>query len=322
MMPELFHFLRPWWFLMMAPLVFITWSLLRRQDPRRSWEAIIAPDLLEHLAITNEERRSRARPLFVIGALWLLSIVALAGPAWEKEATPFSEDESALFIVLKVTDDMLAEDIQPSRLQRSAQKIADLLALRPGSKTGLIAYAGSAHLVMPLTSDSAVIEYFASELSPQVMPLAGDDVVAAVGLAQRRLRGSGLPGSIVLIADQVDRSSSQAMADARDARSADVHILAMAAGPEVVPPAAGPPAPALDEDSMKQAARAGGGELVLVTADDADVRRLNAGIGRSIAAAPVQEGERWKDAGYYLLIPILLLGLLFFRPGGAVALQR
>jgi Ca-activated chloride channel family protein len=95
----------------------------------------------------------------------------------------------------------------------------------------------------------------------------------------------------------------------------------MAAGPDVVPPAGSPPAPALDEGAMKQAARAGGGSLVLAGPDDSDVRRLSAGIERSIAAAPVQEGERWKDAGYYLLMAFALLALLFFRRGGAVSLN-
>ena len=89
-----------------------------------------------------------------------------------------------------------------------------------------------------------------------------------------------------------------------------------------MPPLDSPPAPALDRHSMKEAADALGGELVLPTADDADVRRLNANIERSISQAPAQEGERWKDAGYLLLPLLVLLSLSFFRSGGAVALQR
>ena len=72
---------------------------------------------------------------------------------------------------------------------------------------------------------------------------------------------------------------------------------------------------------MKSAARAGGGSLVLVTPDDSDVRQLNADIEHSIAAAPAQEGERWKDAGYYLQFLLLLLITPFFRKGGSVSLN-
>ena len=319
---EAFHFLRPAWLLLLIPAGLVVWSILTQQNPARSWQAVISPELLKHLAIREQQRRSRIRPASLLAFLLAVGIVALAGPAWEKEPTPFTEDEAALFILLKVTPTMLAEDIQPSRLTRAAQKISDLLELRPGSKTGLIAYAGSAHLVMPLTSDPGVIGYFAAELNPDVMPVEGDDPVRAVELARHRLADSGLPGSVVLIADSIDEISIQALANSGTKDVADVHVLAMAAGPEVVPPDGSPPAPALDEDSMQRAARAGGGSLVLATPDRGDVERLKARIDRSIASAPVQEGERWKDAGYYLMPLFAVFFLLFFRPGGAVARNR
>ena len=318
---ELFHFLRPAWLLMLVPAGLLVWSIWRRQDPMRGWKAVIAPELLEHLAISPRERRSRMRPVFLLGAIWLFGILAMAGPSWEKEATPFTEDQSALFVILKVTPDMLAQDIQPSRLIRAQQKITDLLDLLPGTSTGLIAYAGSAHLVMPLTTDPDIIGYFASELVPDVMPVPGDEPLKAVELARQRLHDSGLPGSIVLITDSVDASFSSGLAEKTNAGSPDVFILAIAAGPEVVPPPGSPPAPALDEKILQQAARSGGGSLVVVTPDDSDVNDLSRLIERSFASAPPQEGERWKDEGYYLLVLLSLLVLGFFRKGGAVAVN-
>ena len=86
-------------------------------------------------------------------------------------------------------------------------------------------------------------------------------------------------------------------------------------------PPGSPPAPYLDEGAMRGAARAGGGSYVAVTPDDSDLRQLAARIERSIASAPAQEGERWKDAGYYLLWPLLFVFLLFWRKGGGVALR-
>lgn len=319
---ESFHFLRPGWLLLLLPAALIVVSIVKRQDPMQGWKHIISPGLLKHLVVRREERRSRFRPVLVLGLLWLSGIFALAGPTWEKEPSPFTEDQAALFVVLKVTPEMLAEDIQPSRLERAVQKIGDLLALRPGTKTGLIAYAGSVHLVMPLTSDPEIIGYFASVLDPAVMPLEGDDPAAAVALARSRLASSRLPGSILLVADSVGEESIRQLGATKTDMEADVHVLAVAAGPGVVPPAGSPPAPALDEDAMRRAAKAGGGSLVLVSADDSDIRQLNARIDRSIAAAPLQAGERWKDAGYYLMLAFSLLALLFFRPGGAVALSR
>ncbi len=318
---ETFHFIRPGWLLLALPAALVIWAILRRQDPLRSWQAVIAPELLKHLVVRSEARRSRLRPALVLGFAWIFGIIAVSGPTWKKEPTPMTEDQSALFIVLKVTPEMLAQDVQPSRLQRSAQKIGELLALRPGSRTGLIAYAGSAHLVMPLTSDPEVIRFFAGELTPEVMPESGDDPVQAIALANQRLQASGLPGSILLVADHVTPEQSQELARLRDAGGADVHVYAMAGGPDVIVPSGSPPAAVLDESAMARAARAGGGTLVVVSPDDRDLRQLAGQIDRSIAAAPLQEGERWVDFGYWLGLFFVPLMLLFFRPGGAVALQ-
>jgi len=318
---EAFHFIRPGWLLLLLPAALVIWAILHRQDPLRSWQAVIAPELLAHLVVRSEVQRSRLRPALVLGCAWFLGIIALAGPTWKKEPTPLTEDLAAVFIVLKVTPEMLAQDVQPSRLRRAAQKVGDLLALRPGTRTGLIAYAGSAHLVMPLTSDPEVIRYFAGELVPEVMPQTGDDPARAVSLANQRLQASGLPGSIVLIADYVGPEQSQELARIRSAGGADVHVYAMAAGPDASVPAGSPPAPALDQPAMARAARAAGGSLVLVSPDDRDIRQLAGQIERSIEAAPLVEGERWVDFGYWLVPLFIPLLLLFWRPGGAVALQ-
>jgi Ca-activated chloride channel family protein len=174
---------------------------------------------------------------------------------------------------------------------------------------------------MPLTSDPEVIRFFAGALTPEVMPEPGDDPAGAIALANQRLQASGLPGSILLVADHVTPEQSQELAGLREAGGADVHVYAMAAGPDVIVPSGSPPAAVLDEAAMARAARAGGGSLVVVSPDDRDLRQLAGQIDRSIAAAPLQEGERWVDFGYWLGLFFVPLMLLFFRPGGAVALQ-
>ena len=74
-------------------------------------------------------------------------------------------------------------------------------------------------------------------------------------------------------------------------------------------------------EALARAARAGGGSLTVVSPDNRDLRQLMGQIDRSIAVAPLQEGERWVDFGYWLGLFFIPLMLLFFRPGGAVALQ-
>ena len=316
-----FHFLRPWWLLLLLPMAPTLWWIWRQGDPAAHLRSVIRPELLEHLVINKDSEPQRLKPIYLLTAAWFVAAVALAGPAWQKESTPFAEDRSALMIVMKVTPSMEARDVQPSRLERSAHKLGELLALRSGTRTGLVAYAGSTHLVMPLTDDSEIIRYFAAELDPTVMPQTGDDPVSAVKLAARRLSESGLAGSVLLVADAIDASAREGLQRVHRESGWDIHVYGMAAGPDVVPLPGGPPAPFLDEESMRQAARAGGGRFVAVRPDDGDLRSLDSNLTRSITTANAQQGERWKDAGYYLAWLVAALALLFWRRGGAVRLE-
>ena len=297
------------------------WSVYQRSDSLRAWRQVIAPHWLDHLLRREGEKEGRWRPVYMLGIGWLVGILALAGPSWQMQPSPFSEDQAAMFIVIKVTPEMLAQDVQPSRLQRSVLKIHDLLDLKKDIRTGLIAYAGSAHLVMPLTSDAGIINNFAAALEPGIMPVEGDEPAEAIALANQRLKKAAVPGSIVLIADAIDASQLAALDKMRKQGGSEVHILAMAAGSEVIPPPGSPPAPPLDLDSLRQAARAMGGSLTVVTADKRDVESLSGNIERSISHAPFSEGQQWQDAGYYLLWLLVLIMPMFFRHGGAVAVE-
>ncbi len=316
-----FHFLRPLWLLLLIPAGFLMWSVYRRSDSLRAWRQVIAPHLLDHLLLREGGKEGRWRPVYMLGLSWLIGILALAGPSWQMQPSPFSEDQAAMFVVIKVTPEMLARDIQPSRLQRSILKIHDLLDLKKDVRTGLIAYAGSAHLVMPLTSDAGIINNFAAALEPAVMPMEGDEPAEAIALANQRLKNAAVPGSIVLITDAIDTSQLTALEKIRELGGAEVHILAMAAGPEVIPPPGSPPAPALDINSLRKAADAMGGSVNTVTADKGDVENLSAKVERSISSAPASEGQQWQDAGYYLLWLLALVMLFFFRRGGAVVAE-
>ena len=318
---EQFHFLRPMWLLMVIPAVLLTWSVYRRSDSLRGWRKVVSLHLLEHMVLTQSGEQGRWRPVYLMGLSWLFACLALAGPSWQTQDSPFSEDRAGMFIIVKVTPEMLAMDIQPTRLQRGVIKIQDLLEIRKDTRTGLIAYAGSAHLVMPLTSDAGIINDFAAALEPAIMPRQGDEPAEAIALANRRLQQAGSPGSIVLITDHIDRSQLRTLEAMYQQGGTEVHILAVAAGTEVIPPPGSPPAPPLDMDSLTRAAHTMGGSVTAVTADKRDVERLASRIERSISHAPNQQGKQWRDDGYYLLWALLLTMLLFFRRGGSVAFE-
>ena len=211
---------------------------------------------------------------------------------------------------------MLAEDIQPSRLARSVHKIRDLLELRPGADSALVAYAGSAHLVMPMTSDAAIIETVAAELNPSIMPKEGDSAAEAIALENEQLESAGCPGSIVLITDGID--TAQHDVHTRTG-AAPVHILAVAGDQTKPLPLDSPPAPAIDRDALRKSTAAFAATLTIVSPDDRDVRKLSRNITTSFVAAQQNDGDqRWMDMGYWLTPLICLITLVWFRPGWVV----
>jgi Ca-activated chloride channel homolog len=302
-----FHFLRPWWLLALVPALWLIWMIRRHQDAARPWRGVIADHLLPHLLMEGGPQR-RLQPVHLLLPIRLLTTLALSGPTWQREPAPFAEDEAALVIAVEVTPMMQAQDIQPSRLERAAQKVRDLLAEWPGTHTALVAYAGSAHLVMPLTRDADLIARFAAELSPAIMPIEGDVPAEALALAGQQLRKSDLRGSILLITDGVPAEQLPQLGAYRKSGTAPVQLLAVAAPPGLPVPPDSPPAPALDRPALDKSAEALDATLTLVSPDDRDVRWLARHTKTSLVSTSAeQSGERWKNAGYWLVFGVAAL---------------
>jgi len=314
---DAFHFLRPWWLLGLIPLVLTVLYAKRLKDPVAQWQKTISPHLLKALTVKGE-RGQWFNPISLSVLAMILGVLAVAGPSWERKPLPFVQDEAALVIALALSDSMNQADIQPSRLERAKQKITDLLALRTGSRTGLIVYSGSAHRVIPLTNDSDIIFQFLSAVVTEMMPKPGKFPESVLPVADTMFQDANMPGSLLLIGDAVSPQSSvrfkQYFTDTPH------QLLVWGAGsteqPEVVPgertldesylP--------LEQQDLTALAMDNGGVYQDMTLDSSDVQRLNRKINNHLAN--VEDDSRpWVDAGYYLLFPFALIFLVWFRKG-------
>lgn len=313
--PTGFHFLRPLWLISLLPAALIIRSIIQGRDGGGVWQGVIDPELLASLLVKPDSDR-KGNPVYLLGLTWSMAAIALAGPTWQREPSPFAEDEAAVVFVIEATPSMLCQDIQPSRHERAVHKVGDLLALRPGTDAALIAYAGSAHLVMPLTSDAEIIKTFAGELTPDIMPLEGDVTAEAIAMASEQLSRAGRPGSIVLITDGIDPSQDDLL---RGYDGSPVHILAVAGDQSKPLPLGSPPAPALDLTALSGSAKLINASVTVVSVDDSDIQKLSRSITSSfIAASQSDGGDRWKDMGYWLTPLLVLVTLYWFRPGWVV----
>jgi Ca-activated chloride channel family protein len=292
-----FHFLRPIWLLTLLPAGLLWWAHRRQGDTTRRWRSAIDPDLLQYLVVGGSTR-AWLQPVDAMLATWVVVAIVVAGPAWQREPSPFATDAPPVMIVLRVTQSMETRDLQPSRLERAQQKIADLLSQRQGQAAGLIAYAGSAHLVLPPTRDADVVTTMARALSPDVMPKPGDDLSEALALAQSVLAQSDQGGSILLMADEA------APVAVRPSAEAPITLLVM------LPP---------DRElggGLATVARDLDATVRRVTVDTADVAAIGRGLAQEGRGAPERGGiERWRDAGWYLVPVLACVILLWFRRG-------
>ncbi len=311
--PGSFHFLRPPWLLGLIPLLAIVVMIgLLQKAEEHSWRDVIAPHLLKHL-IVGSNRNHRLRPRHLLAVVLLFACVAMAGPSWQQEPSPFTEDQAALFLAVKVTPSMQLKDLQPTRLDRAVQKINDLLALRGGTLNGLIAYAGSAHLVMPLTRDGSIISQFAAELSPEIMPATGDAAHQAVLLAAERLTANRVKGSILLITDGIDSGEVGRLTELKEQIPYPIHLLGMVRNSRSLS------VESFDRSKLESLAGQLDGSLVMATPGNQDVEQLSARAEKALAGmVDPTAGERWQDAGYWLLPFLLLLVLCWFRAGWVV----
>ena len=132
-----FHFLRPEWLWLALPAALVVWLILRGEDPVAARSGSWSLPISCRTCSSARAGASAFGPHTWWRSSWPSSIVALAGPSWQREVPPFAQDKASLVVALDLSRSMDAIDVSPSRLERAKQKVRDLLALRQGARTAL-----------------------------------------------------------------------------------------------------------------------------------------------------------------------------------------
>jgi Ca-activated chloride channel family protein len=198
-----------------------------------------------------------------------------------------------------------------------------LLKERAGGQVALIAYAGEAFTVAPLTDDAANVALFLDALDPSIMPAAGSDAGKAITLSQALMRRAGFEqGQILLLTDHAEGDADSA---ARRAMSGGFPVSVLGLGTTTgaaYRDARGEIGRAqLDASSLQRLVGAGGGRYQPLRADDADLKALGVldPYSKDARAARGEKGTAWRDQGYWFLPLLMLLCLFAFRRGGVLA---
>jgi Ca-activated chloride channel family protein len=228
-------------FLWLLPLAALALIIYNRQR-KRAMEGFADPELLARL--TGKERKGRAflKGLLMLGALGLM-LFALAGPRWGSHYQEVSQKGVDIMILVDVSPSMLVEDIEPNRLERARREILDFLRVVQGDRVGLVAFSGAAYVQCPLTLDYAALQMFLDALQPDLIPVPGTDLGAAIETGLSSFDYASETDRVILLITDGEDNENRGLEAARNAAQKGVKIFVFGMGEM-----SGGPIPASDEN--------------------------------------------------------------------------
>ena len=245
------------------------------------------PKLLRQLMPDVSRFRPSVKFWILLGALALL-IVMLARPQLGTKISNEQRVGIETIIAMDISNSMLAEDIVPSRLQRSKMMVENLVDHFTNDKIGLIVFAGDAFVQLPITSDYVSAKMFLSSIDPSMMATQGTDIARAIDMATHSFtQEEGIGKAIIVITDGEDHEGG-ALEAAKAAKEAGMRVYVLGVGS---PKGAPIPIPgtgdymkdntgntvmsALNEEMCRQVAQAGGGAYIHVENNSAAQDQLD-----------------------------------------------
>ncbi len=266
--------------------------------------------------------------ILLIAALFFL-IIGIANPQVGSKLVKAQRKGIDLMIALDVSSSMLAQDIQPNRLEKSKQAISKLIDKLSSDRIGMIVFAGKAYVQLPMTSDYSAAKLFLSTIRSDIVTVQGTAIGEAISLAMRSFDENDHDKAIIIITDG-ENHEGDALQEAEFAAESGIHVYTIGMGlPE------GAPIPLyrgnsqigykkdnqnntiitqLDEVMLKQIASVGDGIYVRANNTKAGLKKVFEAISKlekkeydSIMFADYE--DRFQ---YFIALAIILLLIEFF----------
>ena len=238
---------------------------------------------------------SRFRPMVKFGILLLalaLLIVMLARPQFGTKISREKRTGIETIIAMDISNSMLAEDVTPSRLDRSKMMVENLVDNFTNDKIGLVVFAGDAFIQLPITSDYVSAKMFLSSIDPSMIATQGTDIATAISMASHSFtQQEGIGKAIIVITDGEDHEGG-AIDAAKEAKDRGHHVYVLGVGsPKGAPIPTGngdymkdntgqTVMTGLNEEMCRQIAEAGGGAYIHVENNSSAQEKLDEELGK------------------------------------------
>ena len=262
-------------------ILFVAYMYRRKRALRRFGDIPVISQLMPYV--------SKVRPVlkFIFLLLALTSVIfALADPQFGSRLEKVKRKGVELIIALDVSNSMLAEDIEPSRLERAKRAISQMVDRLHNDKIGLIVFAGDAYVQVPLTTDYSAVKMYLSSITTDIVPRQGTAIGSAIDLARKSFDPeSGLEKALIVITDGENHQGNVVEA-ASQARKEDVTIHAIGMGSRQ-----GAPIPIRKENGQTVYQKDQQNNTVISKLDEGTLQRLaSEGTGTYIRANNARSG--------------------------------
>jgi len=274
------------WLLVLIPVLALV-RLITYRNQKRKLRKFGDPKLLKEMMPDVSRFRPSIKFGLLLTALALL-IVMLARPQMGTKISQEKRTGIETIIALDISNSMMAEDIVPSRLDRSKMMVENLVDHFTNDKIGLIVFAGDAFVQLPITSDYVSAKMFLSSIDPSMMATQGTDIAAAINMGMNSFtQEEGIGKAIIVITDGEDHEGG-ALEAAEDAKKRGMRVYVLGVGSSQGAPipipgtgnfmkdnAGNTVMSSLNEDMCKQVAAAGGGVYIHVENNSAAQQQLD-----------------------------------------------
>ena len=273
------------WLLLIIPILIII-KIMMWYVQRKKLSRIGNPTLLKELMLDVSRFRPWVKFLLLITALSSL-ILALARPQFGSKISHEKRNGIEAIIALDISNSMLAQDVQPSRLDKSKLMIENLINSFINDKIGLVVFAGEAYVQLPITSDYVSAKMFLSDITPNLISAQGTDIARAIRVSLSSFtQQKGVGKAIILITDGEDNEGG-ALEAVKEAKEKGVNVFILGVGDSK-----GAPIPlgngeylkdnhgqtvmtALNENMCKEIAQAGSGTYIHIDNTSLAQEQLN-----------------------------------------------
>ncbi|TGE78246.1 hypothetical protein C7Y70_17045 [Pseudoalteromonas sp. KS88] len=322
-----FEFIRPTVLWLLIPVIALFMVALIKHKKTGQGE-LIAPHLAHF--VMNKKNQTTGQPMWFVALFCVLGVIFSAGPSFEEKQVPVFQSKNARVIVMDMSLSMYSTDIAPNRLVQARFKALDMVQLFKEGDTALVAYAGSAFTISPLTNDATTLENLIPSLSPDIMPDKGSNVLAGLDQAKELLTQAGyLEGDIILITDGVEQNE---LSDINQFSSSNRYRLNVyGVGTEQGAPIKLPEGgfikdnygqivvPTLNVSQLSAIARNSGGHFALYQPSNTDIAVFAPSANTELLKDEKQGKALWRiDAGMYGLIMLLPMMVWIFRKSALV----